>query len=137
LQGVEHLASAPKREVIVGQSVDDLVESHLHSSHISRERGTRSERIVATKNPFGVPLTLVIAVMVEAEFLAAKGGRATRKTVELAMIAGGKGHEVPQKNGLFAFRHLPFRKRPEWQLEQAVGMPSARSNRVRAGNLYG
>jgi hypothetical protein len=39
----------------------------------------------------------MIAVVEEAEFLTAKGGRAAKRAIGLAMVAGGKRHGVPRK----------------------------------------
>jgi hypothetical protein len=97
LQGVEQLAGAPKREIIIGQRVHDFVKPHLHLGKAFRERGTGSEGIVATENSFDVPLALVIAVVEEAEFLPAKGRRTAKRAIGLAMVAGGKGHREPRK----------------------------------------
>jgi hypothetical protein len=52
----------------------------------------------------------VIAVVEETELLAAKSERAAKRTIGLAMIAGGTGHRGASKIWAIAFRHSLFAK---------------------------
>jgi len=99
LQGVQELAGAPSGEGVVGQGSDDLIQPGLHLGEGLGKRSVGSERVVATDNAFGVLLTLVIAVMIEAEFLSAKSGRTAVEAIGLAMAADGKGHGCLLKRG--------------------------------------
>jgi hypothetical protein len=80
--------------------------------------------------------SLRLALVEVTEFLAAKRGRAAGDTVGFWVIAERIRHGCLVKIGysLLAIRYSQKLKR---QLIQAVGMPSARSNGVRAGTSVG
>jgi len=99
LQGVQQLAGAPGRDAIVGQRGEDFGEHDLRVGESSGERSTGPEGIVGAENAFGVLLALVIAMVVEAEFLTAKSGRTAEDATELAMVAGWVRHGCLQKTG--------------------------------------
>ena len=136
LQGIEQLAGPPEVDAVVCNGRHHVVESKLHFGEVFGQRGGGSEGIVAAEDAFDVALTLLFAMVEETELLTAKGGRATRDAIVLEMVASAAGHRCLQKTGysLFAIRRSRRAKR---QLKQAVGMPSARSNSVRARKPLG
>jgi hypothetical protein len=77
----------------------------------------------------------LVAVVVVTEPLTANGRGTAGEAIGLEMAAETKRHGA-SKSRLLAFRHRSSRKAKR-ELIQAVGIPSAKSNWVRAGNLCG
>jgi hypothetical protein len=112
-------------DAVVGQGSQDIVEPDLQIGKSPRERGTRPERIVEAENALRILLALVIALVVEAEFLTAKGGRTAKDAIGLAMVAGGVRHGRLQNPG-YQLQAISNQLRANSKLIQAVGIPTAR-----------
>jgi hypothetical protein len=87
LQGIQQFSGSPGVDAFVGQGGHDFVEPELHFRQSLRQGGTGPEGIILAEDAFGVLKALMIAVVVEAEFLNAKGGRTAENSILFEMVA--------------------------------------------------
>jgi hypothetical protein len=143
LQGVQQLAGTPVVDAVVGQGGEDFGESDLHVEEGPGKWCAGPKGIVEAAEPFEVLPTLVIALVVEAEFHAAEGGGATEDAIVLAMGTGGIGHGRLQNLGesLFAVRCWLFAKGeesvvtgcPRWAAKSCMWVTNTHVTRLAKG----
>jgi hypothetical protein len=99
LQGIQQLAGTPGVDAVVGEGIEDFVKRDLHVGEGPGERGAGPERIIEAEDAFHILAPLMIAVVVEAESLTAKGGGAAENAIFLEMVTGTVRHECLLKAG--------------------------------------
>ncbi|MFZ1136954.1 MAG: hypothetical protein WAN69_18540 [Candidatus Korobacteraceae bacterium] len=112
-------------DAIIDQGRHDFIEPELHFRESLRERGTGTEGVVTSENAFGVLKALVIVVVIEAEFLTAKGWGAAESAIFFEMAAEGNGHGCLQ-----SCQPSALSRQPTVQIVQAAGIPAANNNCV-------
>jgi hypothetical protein len=102
LQREKQGAGTTGLDAIGGKGVEDFEERNLYVSQGFKGREMQEEGFGATTDTGDLLLPLVIALVEVTEFLAAKGGRAAKDAIGLAMAAGGTGHKNLQEKQLAA-----------------------------------
>jgi hypothetical protein len=98
----EDAAGALVRDAVGGDGVQDFGERRLNVGEGLHAGESGAEDVGATDDAGGEFAALATAVVVEAESLAAKGGRAARDAICFEMIASAEGHECLLKKQLAA-----------------------------------
>jgi hypothetical protein len=83
---------------VASEGVDDLGQRDLHIAESLHGWEMQAEGFGTTTDAGNLLLALVIALVEVTELLAAKGGRAAKDAISLAMAAGGIGHKTSKKS---------------------------------------